>query len=91
MTENKRFKLSYPNGVFLIDGDKPLCHMENDLMIVDLLNELADENMLLKEELAHYKLLLMSLKETAKAFCEVLKSDNRPNKKGFWEDLLKKR
>lgn len=38
MTE-KRFKLSYPNGAFLIDGDEPLCHMKNDLMIIDLLNE----------------------------------------------------
>lgn len=43
MTE-KRFKLSYPNGTFLIDGDKPLYHMKNDLMIVELLNELAEEN-----------------------------------------------
>ena len=38
---------------------------------VDLLNELAEENMVLKGENAHYKLLLMSLEETAKKFCEV--------------------
>ena len=44
MTENKRFKLSYPNGAFLIDGNEPLCHMKNDLMIIDLLNELHEEN-----------------------------------------------
>lgn len=44
MTENKRFKLSYPNGAFLIDGDEPLCHMKNDLRIIDLLNELHEEN-----------------------------------------------
>ena len=36
-----------------------------------LLNELHEENMMLKDENAHYKLLLMSLEETAKKFCEV--------------------
>lgn len=39
--------------------------------IVDLLNELTEENMMLKGKNAHYKLLLMSLEETAKKFCEV--------------------
>ena len=50
MTE-KRFKLSYPNGAFLIDGNEPLCHMKNDLMIIDLLNELHEENKELKKKL----------------------------------------
>lgn len=36
-----------------------------------LLNKLHEENMMLKDENAHYKLLLMSLEETAKKFCEV--------------------
>jgi len=49
MTE-KQFKLSYPNGAFLIDGDKPLCNIKNDLMIIDKLNELAEENEQLKKE-----------------------------------------
>lgn len=38
-----------------------------------LLNELHEENMMLKGENAHYKLLLMSLEETAKRFCEIPK------------------
>lgn len=38
-----------------------------------LLNELHEENMMLKGENAHYKLLLMSLEETAKKFCEIPK------------------
>ena len=50
MTE-KRFKLSKPNGAYLIDGDKPYAHWINDDdKIVDLLNSLADENEQLKDK-----------------------------------------
>ena len=39
MTE-KRFKLSEPNGAYLIDGDRPYAHWINDDdKIIDLLNE----------------------------------------------------
>ena len=38
--------------------------------VVDLLNTLHEENMCLKGEVAHYKLILMSLKEEAKRITE---------------------
>ena len=51
MTE-KRFKLSEPNGAYLIDGDKPLFHLDDsDDKIVELLNSLNDENEQLKQQL----------------------------------------
>lgn len=51
MTE-KRFKLSEPNGAYLIDGDKPLFHMEgSDDEIVELLNNFNDENEQLKQQI----------------------------------------
>ena len=50
MTE-KRFKLSEPNGAYLIDGDKPLFHLDDsDDKIVELLNSLNDENEQLKQK-----------------------------------------
>ena len=42
-----------------------------DNQFINLINELANENMMLKGENAHYKLLLMSLEETARRFCEI--------------------
>jgi len=45
----------------------------DDGQMFDLVNELNDENMRLKGENAHYKLLLMSLEEAARKFCEVPK------------------
>ena len=48
----KRFKLSEPNGVYLIDGDKPYAHwITDDDKIIDLLNDLVDENEQLESEL----------------------------------------
>ena len=38
--------------------------------IVKLLNELHEENMMLKGEVAHYKLVLMGLEEEAKRITE---------------------
>ena len=44
MTE-KRFKLSEPNGAYLIDNDEPKYHWINDDdKIIDLLNSLTDKN-----------------------------------------------
>lgn len=51
MTE-KRYKLSEPNGAYLIDGDRPYAHwIDDDDKIIDLLNDLVDENEQLKKEL----------------------------------------
>ena len=50
----KRFKLSEPNGAYLIDDDKPLFHMENDDEVVELLNKLNDENEQLKKKLYEF-------------------------------------
>ena len=48
----KRYKLSEPNGAYLIDGGKPCAHWINDDdKIIDLLNDLVDENEQLKSEL----------------------------------------
>ena len=50
MTE-KRFKLSEPNGAYLIDSDKPLFPMnDSDDEIVELLNKLSEENKELKSD-----------------------------------------
>lgn len=40
------------------------------------LNELVKENMMLKDKNTYYKILLMSLEETAKKFCEVPRVKN---------------
>ena len=40
-------------------------------MMVELLNELHEENTMLKGEVAHYKLILMSLEEQAKRLSEI--------------------
>lgn len=48
MTE-KRYKLSEPNGAYLIDNDRPYAHWINDDdKIIDLLNDLVGENEQLK-------------------------------------------
>ena len=39
--------------------------------IVELLNQLHEENMMLKGEVAHYKLILMSLEEQAKRLSQI--------------------
>lgn len=60
----------------LFDNGQPLLVSEciKDVqMVKDLLNELADENMMLKSKNAEYELLLMYLEETAKKFCEIPK------------------
>jgi chromosome condensin MukBEF ATPase and DNA-binding subunit MukB len=67
MTE-KRFQV-------MIDANMQSFGLSDDLKdkhyfsfddVVDLLNKLSEENMLLKEKVGYYKLLLMSLEEEAK-------------------------
>ena len=51
----KRFKLSEPNGAYLIDEDEPLFHLDDsDDKIVDLLNSLSEENEQLKRDNKEY-------------------------------------
>ena len=48
----KQFKLSEPNGAYLIDNDEPKYHWINDDdKIIDLLNSLNEENEELKKVL----------------------------------------
>ena len=68
MTENKRF---------LIDDAGELIDLENQKFIdygdecCKLLNDLSDENEQLKGEVAHYKLILMSLEQEAKRISKI--------------------
>ena len=87
MTE-KRFKLGYVCGDYgLIDNDDvenkwtDFCSMsenseKNVQICIQKMNELADENEQLKGEVAHYKLILMSLKEEAKRISSIRRSKN---------------
>ena len=43
----------------------------NVFEMIDLLNELHEENMMLKGEVAHYKLILLSLEEQAKRLSRI--------------------
>lgn len=53
MTE-KRYKLSEPNGAYLIDNDRPYAHWINDDdKIIDLLNDLVGENEQLKARIKY--------------------------------------
>ena len=42
--------------------------------LYNLLNELHEENMMLRGEVAHYKLILMSLEEEAKRLSQIKRS-----------------
>jgi hypothetical protein len=65
MTE-KRFKLSKPNGAYLIDNDKPYAHWINDDdKIVDLLNSLADENEQLKSKVDYLEMKIQRERTSA--------------------------
>ena len=71
MTE-KRFKLREPNGAYLIDGDKPLFHLDDsDDKIVELLNSLNDENEQLKKKVESKERLIKSYEQ----FINDLKED----------------
>ena len=43
----------------------------SNMVSVNVLNELHEENMILKGEVAHYKLILMSLEEQAKRLSQI--------------------
>ena len=74
MTE-KRFKETISTGIVtdIITGKEYNCEYRINDELLELINKIAEENMLLKGELAHYKLLLMSLEEAARKFCEIPK------------------
>ena len=74
MTEKRFTHKKWYDDRQLFDGEEPFAIVDvynQAETICDKLNELAEENMMLKGENAHYKLLLMSLEESAKKFCEV--------------------
>lgn len=60
ITDNGEYCLSL--YCFQDKGEKDVC---------DLLNELAEENEQLKGEVAHYKLILMSLEKEAKRLSQI--------------------
>ena len=68
----KRFKIVgieeelYPMPVYY-DRNKELTYDE----VCDLLNELYEETMMLKGEVAHYKLILMFLEKEAKRLSKI--------------------
>ena len=69
----KRFTLAYADYDWwaICDKENPT---ELDISgedVVELLNELHEENMMLKGEVAHYKLILMSLEEEAKRLSQI--------------------
>ena len=78
MTE-KRFYIDHSGDLWdrqsndILMTDFGYCEAIYVNAILNLLNDLNDENMMLKGENAHYKLLLTSLKETAMKFCEISK------------------
>lgn len=79
MTENKRFRLGYVCGDYgLIDNDEWIDfhsmseNSEKNVKIcLNKMNELADENEQLKGEVAHYKLILLSLEQEAKRISKI--------------------
>ena len=78
MTE-KRFKLSKPNGAYLIDDDKPYAHWINDDdKIIDLLNDLVDENEQLKQFPVKLENRIQKLQEDLHKLTEMDKSDLNP-------------
>ena len=66
------------------DGTESIYDRENDKYYFDmqlsnieeLLNDLADENEQLKGEVAHYKLILMSLEQQAKRMSSIRRNKN---------------
>lgn len=51
----------------IMDNSVPLSQNQ----VCELLNELHEENMMLKGEVAHYKLILMSLEKEAKRMSQI--------------------
>ena len=79
MTEN-RFKATYEDGYCVCDEETDLLyHMDNEMItkeMSNLLNQLNNENEQLKGEVAHYKLILMSLEEQAKRMSSIRSCKN---------------
>lgn len=68
---NKRFNFV---GGYLYDGNKPIGHVEDIKFrqdYEDIVNALHEENEQLKGEVAHYKLILMSLEQEAKRISKI--------------------
>lgn len=98
MTE-KRYKLSEPNGAYLIDGDRPYAHWINDDdKIIDLLNEQhetiteqASQIDFLKDENAHMRTVLNENKQL-KQTCQMVEDTYHALQKKFhnWDIALDK-
>jgi len=69
----KRFKETVSTGIITdtITGKEYNCEYRIDDELLELINKIAEENMMLKEETTYYRILLMSLEETARKFCEI--------------------
>lgn len=74
--EKERFIETLSTGIVTdtITGKEYCCDYRINDELLELINKMAEENMILKSENAHYKLLLMSLEETARRFCEIPKA-----------------
>lgn len=70
MTE-KRFQWVYIKDNTLELRDNGIVRVFNNERLEELLNELSEENEQLKGEVAHYKLILMSLEQEAKRISKI--------------------
>ena len=76
MTE-KRFAVTQTvlgSGIYDFQAENELCESYDEnaySKVVKKLNELHKENMMLKGEVAHYKLILLSLEEQAKRLSRI--------------------
>lgn len=70
MTE-KRFQWVYIKNNSLELRDNRIVKVFNNERLEEFLNELSDENEQLKGEVAHYKLILMSLEKEAKRLSQI--------------------
>ena len=68
MTENKRFIIDDVGTLIDIQTRNTYDYVSD---VCPLLNELNDENEQLKGEVAHYKLILMSLEQEAKRISKI--------------------
>lgn len=78
LNDNKRFKETVSTGAVTdtTTGKEYNCEYRINDELLELINKIAEENMMLKDENAYYELLLMSLEETARKFCEVPRVKN---------------
>ena len=66
---NESFTYYYPSQI--IKDNKTGQRYYGNKPLAELLNELHEENMMLKGEVAHYQLILMSLEEEAKRISQI--------------------